>query len=87
VLRQGNRGDIPTQALSFTSKSDRLVGIVSATSEIALMTSNQRIVRLPVDKIGVWGKEGTGDRLPDIKDNEKIISVTAITATNSSAVE
>ncbi|MBD2306585.1 DNA gyrase subunit A [Chroococcidiopsis sp. FACHB-1243] len=88
VLRQGNRGDIPTQALAFSSKSDRLAGIVSATvSEVALLTSNQRIVRLPVDKIGKWGKEGTGDRLREIKDNEKIISVIAIPATNSSSVE
>ncbi|AFY85832.1 MAG: DNA gyrase subunit A [Chroococcidiopsis cubana SAG 39.79] len=84
VLRQGNRGDIPTQALAFSSKSDRLAGIVSATvSEVALLTSNQRIVRLPVDKIGKWGKEGTGDRLRDIKDNERIVSVIAIPATNS----
>ncbi|MGL4622592.1 MAG: DNA gyrase C-terminal beta-propeller domain-containing protein, partial [Chroococcidiopsis sp.] len=88
VLRQGNRGDIPTQALAFSSKSDRLAGIVSATiSEVALLTSNQRIVRLPVDKVGKWGKEGTGDRLREIKDNEKIISVIAIPATNSSGVE
>jgi len=88
VLRQGNRGDIPTQALAFTSKSDRLVGIVSATvNEVALLTSNQRSVRLPVDKVGKWGKEGTGDRLREIKDNEKIISVIAIPATNSSGVE
>ncbi|MDV2990666.1 MAG: DNA gyrase subunit A [Chroococcidiopsis sp. SAG 2025] len=88
VLRQGNRGDIPTQALAFSSKSDRLAGIISATiSEVALLTSNQRIVRLPVDKIGKWGKEGTGDRLREIKDNEKIISVIAIPATNSSGVE
>ena len=88
VLRQGNRGDIPTQALAFTSKSDRLIGIVSATvSEVALLTSTQRIVRLPVDKIGKWGKEGTGDRLREIKDNEKIISILAIPATNSSSVE
>ncbi|NHC33353.1 DNA gyrase subunit A [Scytonema millei] len=88
VLRQGNRGDIPTQALAFASKSDRLAGIVSATiSEVALLTSNQRIVRLPVDKIGKWGKEGTGDRLREIKDNEKIISVIAIPATTSSGME
>ena len=89
VLRQGNRGDIPTQALSFTSKSDRLVGIVSAAtaSEIALMTSSQRIVRLSIDKVSLRGKEGTGDRLSEIKDNEKIISVIAIPATNSSGLE
>jgi len=89
VLRQGNRGDIPTQALSFTSKSDRLVGIVSVAtaSEVALMTSNQRIVRLSLDKVSLRGKEGTGDRLCDIKDNEKIISVIAIPATNSSGIE
>jgi DNA gyrase subunit A len=89
VLRQGNRGDIPTQALSFTTKSDRLVGIVSVAtaSEVVLMTSNQRIVRLPVDKVGNWGKEGTGDRLSEIKDKEKIISVIAIPATHASGIQ
>ena len=79
-LRRGNRGDIGIQVLSFTSKLDALVAMILApeASEAALVTNSQRVVRLSLDAIGLRGKEGTGDRLSDVKENEKIISVTVI---------
>jgi DNA gyrase subunit A len=82
LLRRANRGDIGTQALSFTTKSDALAGIVVAieASEVALVTDNQRVVRLSVDGLKLSGKEGTGDRLPSLKENEKIISVLELLA-------
>ncbi len=77
LLRKANRGDLPTQVLSFTSKSDALAGMVIATaeSEVALVTNNQRVVRIAFDAVDLWGKEGIGDRLTDIKENEKITTV------------
>jgi len=80
ALRRANRGDIGTQALSFISKSDALAGMVLAPeeAEVAVVTNNQRVVRIPVDSVNLWGKEGKGDRLPSLKENEKIITVTLL---------
>jgi DNA gyrase subunit A len=82
LLRKANRGDLPTQVLSFTSKSDALAGMVIATaeSEVALVTNNQRVARIAFDTVDLWGKEGIGDRLTDIKENEKITTVLNLSA-------
>ncbi len=80
ALRSANRGAIGMQVLSFSNKSDGLAGMVVATpeSEVALVTNNQRVLRIPVDCVNLSGKEGTGDRLPSLKENEKIITVTPV---------
>jgi len=85
TLRLANRGDIGTQALSFTTKSDTLAGIVLAptATEVALVTNTQRLVRLPVNSVTSAGKDGTGDRIPSLKPDEKIITVTAIASTTN----
>jgi DNA gyrase subunit A len=79
ALRWGNRGDIGTQVLSFTSKSDTLAGMVLVKAdEVALVTNNQRVLRVPVEDVKIRGKEGTGDRLSALRDNEKIVTVTLL---------
>jgi DNA gyrase subunit A len=83
ALRRGNRGDIGTQALSFTTKSDALASMVLApeAAVVALVTNTQRVVRIPVDSVTLLGKDGTGDRLSALKPEEKIITITAIAPT------
>jgi len=85
TLRLANRGDIGTQALSFTTKSDTLAGIVLAptATEVALVTNTQRLVRLPVDSVTSVGKDGTGDHIASLKPDEKIITVIAIASTTN----
>lgn len=78
TLRQGNRGDIGTQAMQFTSKSDSLAGMVLATSEAALVTNTQRVARITVDTVAVRGKDGVGDRIAELNPGEKVVSVIAI---------
>lgn len=77
ALRRGNRGDIGTQALKFTTKSDALAGMVlaSSTAEVAMVTNAQRIMRLPVETVALLGKDGTGERIPSLNRDEKIITV------------
>jgi len=62
-LRRANRGDIGTQALYFTTKSDALLVWYwrQRQSEVALVTNTQRVVRLPVDSVTLLGKDGTGE--------------------------
>ncbi len=78
-LRRGNRGDIGTQAISFTSKFDALVNLVLAPSSAMLaVTTNQRLLQLPASAISVTGKEGTGSRIAELKGDEKIIAVNVL---------
>jgi DNA gyrase subunit A len=86
LLRKAHRGDLPTQVLSFTSKSDALAGMVIATaeSEVALVTNNQQVVRIAFDAVDLWGKEGIGDRLTEIKDNENIVTVSLLAPISAS---
>jgi len=80
AIRRGNRGDIGTQALQFKTATDSLVGIAPALpkSEVAVLTSAEQVVILPIDSVEVLGKDGTGDRIHKLKPEEKIISVTAM---------
>jgi DNA gyrase subunit A len=80
VIRLVNRGDLGTQALQFKTSSDVLVGMVSASrvSEVALATSEERVVRLLLNSVKMWGKDGAGDRIAKLKPEEKIITVTAL---------
>jgi DNA gyrase subunit A len=80
TLRLANLGDIGTQVLQFTLKTDKLAGIALAppTAEVLLLTSAQRLVRLPVKSVALWGKDGTGDRIHSLKADETILTVTAL---------
>ena len=77
AIRRVNRGDLGTQALQFNSSTDNLVGMVSApaASEVVLLTSAQRMVSLRLDSVKLWGKDGTGDRVAKLKQDEKVITV------------
>lgn len=76
ALRLVNLGEIGTQMFQFTSKADGLVGMVSATasSQVVLLTT-QRVVRVAVNSVKFWGKDGTGDRIVQLNPEEKIINV------------
>ena len=80
AIRRGNRGDLGTQAIQFKTATDTLVRMISASreSEVALVTSEERVVYLPLESVKLWGKDGTGDRIAKLKEDEKILAVTAI---------
>jgi DNA gyrase subunit A len=77
ALRLANRADIGTQSLQFTSKQDALAGVVlvQPASEVVLITSTQRYLRLNVEEVPFWGKDGTGDRIIQLNSDEKVISL------------
>lgn len=82
TLRRVNRGDIGTQALQFVDRRDRLVGLVLAqppSTEVVLATSQARNILLCVDAVPIWGKDGTGERLPKLKTDEKVLQVLSLT--------
>jgi DNA gyrase subunit A len=73
-LRLANLGDIGTQALQFTSKTDRLATAILATAatHFTLLTTAHRWLSLAVDSVSLWGKDGSGDPLADLQPEEVI---------------
>jgi DNA gyrase subunit A len=76
-LRLGNRGDIGTQAIQFTTKEDTLVGIIATTDQenIVLTTSIDRKLVLPVDSLVKADKNDPGARVGQLRANEVITGV------------
>ncbi|MGB5631497.1 MAG: DNA gyrase subunit A, partial [Waterburya sp.] len=76
-LRLGNRGDIGTQAIQFTTKEDKLAGIISTTGRenITLTTSINRRLVLPVNSLKLAEKNSPGSRIGKLKANEIITGV------------
>jgi DNA gyrase subunit A len=85
-LRMGNRGDIGTQAFQFTLKTDALAGMVPALPEadVTLLTNTNHIIRLPVKTVALWGKDGGGDRLLQLKRDQKVILVMLLSSASDS---
>lgn len=74
--RIANRGDIGTQSMQFNN-TDGVVGMVVAPrgSKVLLLTSEERLLSLPLDGVAVWGKDGMGDRISQLHRQEKILSL------------
>jgi len=81
ALRRSDRGGIGTQCLSFSSKADALAGMVLAPSgAMVAVTTDRRLLQVPVDAVSAMGKDGTGSRLSELNRDEKIVSVTVLPA-------
>ncbi|WP_414569989.1 DNA gyrase subunit A [Nostoc sp. CCY 9925] len=79
-LRGANRGDLGTQALKFTSKTDNLAAMVKAIAsrEVALVTNKDRVVRIPVEAIPILGRDVKGESIIQLNRDEKIITVVEV---------
>jgi len=80
AIRLANVGDIGTQALQYTSKLDALIGMVEAVPETKalLLTDAPRMINLPMERVAFWGKDGTGDRINKLKEEEKLVNLVII---------
>lgn len=81
-LRLANRGDIGTQALQFTSKTDNLAAMTLAPAQgtIVLVTSDKRRVSLSAESVPLVGKEESSTPIVKLKAEEKIVSAVCITS-------
>ncbi|MBW4687026.1 MAG: DNA topoisomerase 4 subunit A [Komarekiella atlantica HA4396-MV6] len=79
-LKRANRGDLGTQALKFTSKSDNLAGMVMAiaSGEVALLTNKERVVRIPVETVPILGRDVKGESILQLNRDEKVITVVEV---------
>ena len=76
-LRLGNRGDIGTQAIQFTTKEDMLAGIITTKGRknITLTTSIDRRLVLPVSSLQQAEKNSPGEIIGKLQANEIITGV------------
>jgi DNA gyrase subunit A len=79
-FKLANRGDLGTQALKFKNKTDNLAGMVMAiaSSEVALVTNRERVVRLSVETVPLLGRDATGESVLQLNRDEKIITVAEV---------
>ncbi|MEL4895289.1 DNA gyrase/topoisomerase IV subunit A [Crocosphaera sp. Alani8] len=73
-LRRTKLGDIGTQALQFAQKTDSLLGMitVSDSQQVTLLTNQRKSINLVAKNVKVWGKDGQGDRLVKLSNQEVI---------------
>ena len=77
TLRLGNRGDIGTQAIQFTTKEDMLAGIISTQGRenITLTTNINRRLVLPVTSLKLADKSSIGETIGKLKADEIITGI------------
>ncbi|MBE9036316.1 DNA gyrase subunit A [aff. Roholtiella sp. LEGE 12411] len=79
-LKRASRGDLGTQSLKFTSKTDNLAGMVMAiaSGEVALLTNKERVVRIPVESVPILGRDVKGESILQLNRDEKVITVVEV---------
>ncbi len=74
-MRVVGRGELGTQGIRFASKQDTLAGIALTQAPIALLTSQGRVMGVEPETIVLAGKDGAGDRLSFLLEEEEIINI------------
>jgi len=80
TLKLSNRGDLGTQSLKFSSKTDNLAAMVLAPTdgEVALVTNTNRVLWIAIDSVPVLSKDGTGKSVVQLSRDEQITSVVTL---------
>ena len=78
ILRLSTVGDLGTQSVRFTNKTDALAGMVAVAPDTAatLLTSTHRMARLVGSEVPLKGRDEPGDRLLQLDPDERVISLT-----------
>ncbi len=85
-LRLSGSGELGSNQLRFTTKTDLLAGMVPAeeATEVVVLTSTNRMSRLEPSTAPLENKDGKGDRLFSLNGDERIICLTAPEQSTSS---
>lgn len=77
TIRLANRGDIGTQGIQFTDKTDNLAGMIVARAgaSVILTTTAERRIIHSIEQVPFWGKDGVGDKITKLKQEEKIVDI------------
>ncbi|HEY9696327.1 MAG TPA: DNA gyrase subunit A [Trichocoleus sp.] len=74
-LKPTMRGELGMNAIQFANKTDSLAGISIAfpNTEVTVLTSADRMTKLPVDKVPLLGRMEGGDRVLKLTKQEQVI--------------
>jgi DNA gyrase subunit A len=74
LVRTVKRGDLGIQGIQFALKTDALAAIAPAfpDTEVILLTTEDQMIKNPVEAIPQQGREGTGDRLVKLTKKEGV---------------
>ncbi|NJL89426.1 MAG: DNA topoisomerase 4 subunit A [Coleofasciculaceae cyanobacterium SM2_1_6] len=75
LMRLVGKGELGTQGIQFPTKQDTLAGIATTQTPIALKTSLDRLLWIAPEQITLTGKDGAGDRLSQLTEEEEILAV------------
>lgn len=80
VYRVTNRGGKGVTTIKITEKTGDLIGIldVSDKNDLMIITENGITIRMGIDQLRVMGRATQGVRLINLKDNDRIASVTSV---------
>lgn len=78
--RQTRRGSKGVKAMNITEKNGNLVSvkIVHKDKELVIMTNSGMTMRMPLDQISVLGRVTQGLRLINLKDNQKVSTISLV---------
>lgn len=78
-MRALKRGALGIFAFQFTTKTDALVGLVAVRpgAKALCLTTAHRMIQVPVEEVGLWGKDGPGDRCIKLPRDEQVVEVLA----------
>ncbi len=85
-LKLAHRGDLGAQVFKFAVPTDNLAGIalVKPETEIALVTSNQRVIRLSGESVPLLTKNDKGEKVIELNRDETIVTVHEVAIENNS---
>ncbi|WP_088894351.1 DNA gyrase subunit A [Leptolyngbya ohadii] len=74
-LKLMSRGGLGVQAIQFSTKADTLAAIALALpdTEVTILTSTDRLAKLPIDKFPRLKRADAGDRILKLNKGEKIV--------------
>lgn len=76
--RMTHRGSKGVKALNITEKNGNIVSfkVVEGTEDLAIITNNGIIIRLPLEQVSTTGRVAQGVKLINLKENQKVSTVT-----------
>jgi DNA gyrase subunit A len=88
-FRKTRRGSKGVKALNVTEKNGNIVSIkrVEDNSDLMIITDSGIIIRIPIDQISQLGRVTQGTRLINLKDNQRVSSISLVRNDENSTKE
>ena len=88
-FRQTRRGSKGVKALNITDKNGKIADfkVIGDANDVIIVTNSGMIMRMPISQISVLGRITQGVRLINLKDDQKVSTITLIKSTEQNEEE